>query len=162
VPIRAGAALALVVALILPATAAAAVKTGVDRHAGMRLTLDGRVLTVGIVRTPRVHRTPTTEEQVYGKRIDAICISDLLHPRRGAVVRTRLWSAGARRLSFRFGRDISHRAKLCLIEHHGVDVAAATYIRAEPIRFVGKGRGPSGAWWRLGGGAGSSTSRAPC
>lgn len=153
-PVRASAALALVVTLILPATAAAALKTGVDRHAGIRLTLDGRVLTAEIVRTPRVRRTPTTEQRLYGKRIDAICASNLLHPRRGAVVRTRLWPADARRLSFRFGRDISRRAKWCLIEHHGVDVAAATYIRPERIRFVGKGRGPSGAWWRLGGGAG--------
>jgi hypothetical protein len=154
VPVRASAALVLAVALILPASAAGALKTGLDRHAGMRLTLDGRVLTAEIVSTPRVHRTPTTEQRLYGKRIDAICIRNLLRPRRGAVVRTRVWPAGARQLSFRFGRDISRRAKLCLIEHHGVDVAAVTYIRPEPIRFVGKGRGPSGAWWRLGAGAG--------
>jgi hypothetical protein len=154
VPVRASAALALVLALILPTAAAAAVKTGVDRHAGMRLTLDGRVLTAEIVSTPRVHRTPTTEQRLYGKRVDAICATNLLHPRRGAVVRTRVWPVGARRLSLRFVRDISRRAKWCLIEHHGVDVAAVTYIRPEPIKFVGKGRGPSGAWWRLGAGAG--------
>jgi hypothetical protein len=149
-----GCALTLVLALILPASAAGAVKAELDRHAGMRLTLDGRVLTAEILRTPRVHRTPPTEQRLYGKRIDAICASNLLHPRRGAVVRTRRWPAGARRLSFRFGRDISRRAKWCLIEHKAADVAGVTFVKRERIRFVGKGRGPSGAWWRLGAGAG--------
>jgi hypothetical protein len=160
VPARASTALALVLALTLPASAAGAVKTGLDRHAGMRLTLDGRVLTAEIITTPRVHRTTTTEQRLYRKRIDAICAMNLMHPRIGAVLRTRVWPAGARRMSFRFGRDISRRAKWCLIEHHGVDVAAVTYLRPEPIRFVGKGRGPSGAWWRLG--AGASVLGEPC
>jgi hypothetical protein len=149
-----GCALALALALILPASAAGAVKAELDKHAGIRLTLDGRVLTAEIIRTPRVHRTPSTEQRLYGERIDAICGSNLLHPRRGVVVRTRLWPAGARRLSFRFGRDISRRVKWCLIEHEAADVAGVTFVKPEPIRFVGKGRGPSGAWWRLGAGAG--------
>jgi hypothetical protein len=120
----------------------------------MRLTLDGRVLTAEIVKTPRVHRTPTTEQRLYGKRIDAVCSPHFLHPRRGAVVRTRRWPVGARRMSFRFGHDISGAAKWCLIEDGGLDVAVVSFIEREPIRFVGKGRGPSGAWWRLGGGRG--------
>lgn len=34
------------------------------------------------------------------------------------------------------------------------------YIRREPIRFVGKGRGPYHSWWRLG--AGTGVIREPC
>ena len=151
-PVRASTAFTLVVVLVLPASAAGAVKTGLDRHAGMRLTLDGRVLTAKIANARG--GAPDLEEQLYGKRIDAVCSSSFFRPRSHSVVRTRLWPVGARRLSFRFRRDISDRVKWCLIENHGVDVAAVTYIRPEPIRFVGKGRGPSGAWWRLGGGRG--------
>jgi hypothetical protein len=45
-------------------------------------------------------------------------------------------------------------AKWCLIEHHASDIAFVSFIKREPIRFIGEGRGPSGAWWRLGGGRG--------
>jgi hypothetical protein len=152
VPVRASAALALAIFLILPGSAAGAVKTGLDRHAGMRLTLDGRVLTAKIANARGGDLD--LEEQLYGKRIDAVCSSSFLRPRQHSVVRARRWPVGARRLSFRFGRDISDRVKWCLIEKHGVDVAAVTYILPEPIRFVGKGRGPSGTWWRLGAGTG--------
>jgi hypothetical protein len=153
VPVRASTAFTLVVALVLPASAVGAVKTGLDRHAGMRLTLDGRVLTAEIA-NPRGGDLDL-EEQLHGKRIDAVCSSSFFRPRTHSVVRRRLWPVGERRLSFRFRRDISDRAKWCLIENNGVDVAAVTYVRPEPIKFVGKGRGPSGAWWRLGAGAGA-------
>jgi hypothetical protein len=117
----------------------------------MRLTLDGRALTAEIVRTPQFQRNPTTEEQLYGKRIDAVCSSSFFRPRSHSVVRTRLWPVGARRLSFRFRRDISARVKWCLIEHDASDIAVVSFIEREPMRFIGKGRGPSGEWWRLAG-----------
>jgi hypothetical protein len=140
--------LALAMALLVPAGASGTVRTGIDRHAGMRLTLDGRVLTASIL--PGRH----LGARLYGKRIDAVCASSLFHPRREYVIRTRLWPVGAERLSFRFGRDISRGAKWCLIEHEASDVAMVSFIKPEPIRLVGKGRGASGAWWRLGGGIG--------
>jgi hypothetical protein len=137
--------------LAVPASAGAAVKSGIDRHGGMRLTLDGRVLTAEIVRTPRFHRTPATEKQLYGKRIDGICSPRFRPRRRGLVIRRQRWPIGARQVSFRFGRDISARAKWCLVEHNASDVAFVSFIEREPMRFVGKGRGPSGEWWRLAG-----------
>jgi hypothetical protein len=143
-------ALALGLALIAPAAAAGAVKTGLDRHAGMRLTLDGRVLTAKIL--PGRH----LGAKLYGKRIDAVCASSFFHPARQHVIGTRLWPVGARRLSFRFGRDISRDARWCLIEHEASDVASVSFVEPEPIRLVAKGRGASGAWWRMGGGSGSS------
>jgi hypothetical protein len=110
----------------------------------MRLTLDGRVLTAKIV-----HRK--AEEQLFGRRIDAICSPHSRPSPRGVLVRTRLWPRGASQLSFTFGRDISRRARWCLIEHHAGDIAFVSFVEREPVRFVGKGRGPSGGWLRLAG-----------
>jgi hypothetical protein len=117
----------------------------------MRLTLDGRVLTAEIVRTPRIHRDPTSEERLHGKQIDAICSASSRPLLREVVIRTRRWPVGARRMSFVFGRDISRRAKWCLIEHRAADIAFVSFVEREPWRFVAKGRGPSGDWWRLAG-----------
>ena len=44
---------------------------------------------------------------------------------------------------------MSTNAKWCLIEYRGGDVAVAWFTRREPARFVAKGRGPAGDWWRL-------------
>jgi hypothetical protein len=38
-----------------------------------------------------------------------------------------------------------------VIEDHAADVAVVWFIRREPARFVAKGRGPAGDWWRLAG-----------
>ena len=109
-----------------------------------------------IVRTPHFHRDPTTEEEVYGRRIDAICAVDT-----GRYVRRiRRWPRGARSVSFRFRCDISRRAVWCLIEHRARDVAVVSYIEQEPYRFVAKGRSPSGGWWRLAGRRGPAAE--PC
>jgi hypothetical protein len=141
--------LAAAAILVAPAAADAAVRTGVDTRGGLRLTLDGRVLTAKIADLS-THRDPSLEEQLYGKRIDGIC-SPRLRSRKELQVRTRVWPAGARSLSFRFRRDISRRVKWCLIEKRARDIAFVTFIRREPARLVGKSRGPSGDWWRLGG-----------
>ena len=45
----------------------------------------------------------------------------------------------------------SASAKWCLIEHRAADVAIAWFIKREPARFIAKGRGPGGDWWRLAG-----------
>jgi len=134
--------LALGAALATPTAGTAAVKTGFDRHGGVRLTLDGRVLTVKIVRQ-------RAGQHLFGKRIDAVCSPNTPLTRRGLVIRTRVWPEGASRLRFRFKRDVSRNAKWCLIEHRARDVAVVWFIRREPARFVAKGRGPAGDWWRL-------------
>jgi hypothetical protein len=148
-------ALALGLSVALPATSGAAVKSGIDRHADMRLTLDGRILTAEIV-----HRNQTTEEQLYGKRIDGICSAGFQLSRHQFVIRRQLWPAGARRVSFVFKRDISRRVKWCLIEYDAGDIAFVSLIEAERPMFVGKGRGPSGHWWRLAGWRGPAAE--PC
>ncbi len=113
----------------------------------MRLKLDARVLTASVVRAG----DRELKAKLFGKRIDAICSSSFFHPGRHSVVRTRLWPVGARRMSFQFSRDISARVKWCLVEHDASDIAFVSFIEREPMRFVGKGRGPSGEWWRLAG-----------
>jgi hypothetical protein len=139
------AALALaVISLALPTAASAAVKSGTDRDGGMRLTLDGRVLTAKIV-------DRKAEGQLFGKRIDAICSPRSRPARRGLVIKRQRWPASASRMSFEFGRDISRRAKWCLIEHEASDIAFVSFIERERPMFVAKGRGASGDWWRLAG-----------
>jgi hypothetical protein len=111
----------------------------------MRLTLKGRVLTATIVR-------PRARQEVFGERVVAVCSPLFMPRRRDVVIERAVWQDGARRTRFRFGRDISGLAKWCLLEHRGgEDVAFASFIRSERPRFVTKGRGPGGDWWRLAG-----------
>lgn len=130
--------------LAVAAPSGAAVRYGTDLHAGIRLTLKGRMLTATIVRAK-------AGNEVFGKRIDAICSSRAPDPRhrRDWVRAVRRWPAGAARVRFRFKRDISASAKWCLIEHRAADVALVWFLKREPARFVAKGRGPAGDWWRL-------------
>jgi hypothetical protein len=102
------------------------------------------------VDTPHVHRFPTTEEQLYGKRVFGGCGTTFRRTRKGLVFMRRVWPDGARTVTFGFARDISRRVKWCLIdgEDHA-DVAFVSFIDREPARFLAKGRGPSGEWWRF-------------
>jgi hypothetical protein len=87
----------------------------VDREAGVRFALDGRVLTVRLLASaPR-----KTRLRVPGKRIRATCgraftegpgPGPLAYPRQ---TRTRLWPAGRTRVRFRFHGDISRVARWC-------------------------------------------------
>jgi hypothetical protein len=141
------ATLALAALLVLPASAGAAVRSELDRLGGLRLTLDGRVLTAEIAHTPRVMRFPTIEERLYGRRVGGACGTTFRPGRRGVVFMRRVWPAGVRQLTFTFGRDISRRVRWCLVD--GGDVAFVSFVHREPHRLVAKGRGASGNWWRL-------------
>jgi len=106
-----------------PIAGAAAVRRGTDTEARVRFTLDGRVLAVRLLRrAPRA-----TRQAVYGKRIRAVCGTNFNFREGVKVRRTRVWPRGQRRLRYRFRRNISLRAKWCLIEHpSGGDVAFAS------------------------------------
>jgi hypothetical protein len=125
------------------------VKSELSRLDGVRLTLDGRTLTAEIVETPHVHRIPTVEKKTYGKRVGGACGTTFRPVRKALVFQRRLWPVGARSLTFDFRRDISRRVKWCLVDgEDGADVAFVSFVDREPARFLAKGRGPFGEWWR--------------
>ena len=117
--------------LVAP-TARADEATRLDRLNGVRFALDGRVLTVTLVPQPD-SRPPDARDDVWGRRIDAICSTG-----RGATVRDiRLWPDGQLELSYRFARDISGRVRWCLLEDGATDVAGVTFERF--IRILSSG-----------------------
>jgi hypothetical protein len=107
----------------LPPAASAATRSAYDRDAGVRLTLEGRVLTAKLVRS-----TPATRKKLYGRRIEAACgavsdaaSADLVHV-------ARKWPRGHTRRRFRFGRDISEQVEWCLLEDRsGGDIAVVHF-----------------------------------
>ena len=111
---------ALLIVLSTASVAAGATRRATDSEAGIRFTLDGRVLTVRIL--PRA--SAGTRRGLYGERIRAVCGTRFPFSEGVKVRRTRLWPSGRRRMRYRFSRNISRRAKWCLLEHPaGGDVA---------------------------------------
>jgi hypothetical protein len=90
----------------------------------VRFTLNGRVLkTTAFTRAAR--------RAVYGRRIDAICATSFkARPRK--VIKTRRWPRGQHSVRFRFRRDVSRRAKWCLLEDGGADVAGVDFVEPPP------------------------------
>ena len=101
-----------------PAGTAPGAKLAIDGQAGVRFRLDGRVLSVRLL----PYAPPETRTRVSAARIRATCGAALAQvgpeddPRNAREERTRFWPAGRRRLSFRFGRDISRYARWCRLE----------------------------------------------
>jgi hypothetical protein len=112
--------------VLLAAPAAdAATRRATNSELRVRFTLDDRVLTVRLLRgTPRGVR-----RQLYGHRIRAVCGTNFDFTEGVTVRRTRVWPQGRRRLRFGFSRNISRRAKWCLVERAstGNDVAAVSF-----------------------------------
>ena len=105
---------------------AAAVRRGTDTEARIRFRLDDRVLVVRVLRqAPRA-----TRRALYGRRIEAVCGTDFNFTRGIRVRRTRAWPSGRKRVRYRFRRNISRRARWCLLERRaGGDVAFASLSR---------------------------------
>jgi hypothetical protein len=136
--LRTLAALALVVALVAvvlsvarnsdverhaaprPATGA---KVVTDVEAGIRFSLDGRVLTVQLLPTVRT---------VSGARISATCGAKVATPTSDprATILTRLWPTGQTSLSYGFPRDVSGWCRL--EDQFGSFVAFAKFPGASP------------------------------
>jgi hypothetical protein len=114
----------LVVFLGAAPASEAATRRATDQEADIRFTLDDRILTVRVL--PRASRR--VRRQLYGKRIRAVCSTSFGLSSGVLVRRTRLWPSGRSRLRYRFRRNISRRAKACLIEHpRGGDVAYVSF-----------------------------------
>lgn len=74
----------------------------------------------------------------------------LPYPQRRLRHRGSPLAAGCRDPRLRFDRDISHRARWCLIEGaDGGDIAFVSFLKGERGRQLDKGRSPSGQWWRF-------------
>ena len=125
--------------------ASAATRVRVDRDNGVRFTLDGKALTVTFLQARR--------KDIEGKRVRVACGTSFGRPRKNVVIVNDRWPARALSATFAFRRDISRRAKWCVLEHRdGLNVTAlASFIPQERTGFVAKGRGPAGEWWRIAG-----------
>jgi hypothetical protein len=94
------------------------VATDVER--GVRFILDGRVLTVQLLRD-----SPNPIETVSGAQISATCGANVAAPSgdpRGEIQLTRLWPAGQTSLSYRFPRDVS---RWCRLDRQSVGIVAS-------------------------------------
>ena len=111
-------------ALAAAPSAGAATRQATDPEARVRFTLDGRVLTARVLRgAPRRVR-----RQLFGRTVKAVCGTSFNFDRAVKVRDRRTWPRGRRAVRFRFRRDISGRAKWCLLEHpRGGDVAFASF-----------------------------------
>jgi hypothetical protein len=110
--------------LVAPPAADAATRRATNSELRVRFTLENRVLTVRVLRgAPRRVR-----RQLYGHQIRAVCGTDFDFRQGVQVRRTRLWPQGRRRVRFGFSRNISRRAKWCLVERRsGDDVAFVSF-----------------------------------
>jgi hypothetical protein len=116
-------AVLVLAALTAPAAADAATRRATSQD-GVRFTLENRVLTVRVL--PRAPRS--VRRQLYGHRIRAVCGTSFVFTEGVQVRRTRLWRQGRRRVRFGFTRNISRRAKWCVVERRsGNDVAAVSF-----------------------------------
>jgi hypothetical protein len=116
------AAAVIAASLVSAPVAGAATRRGTDSQARIRFTLDDRILTVRVL--PRATRR--VRRQLYGNRIRAVCGTSFNFDQAVKVRRTRLWPRGRNRFRFRMRRNISRRAKWCLLEYpRGRDIAFA-------------------------------------
>ena len=128
--------------------ASAETRVAVDRNAGIRFTLEGKALTLSLIGRRERSTVP-------GNRVKVGCAGSFRRLGAGLVLASARWPTGAKSARFLFGRDISARAKWCALEDmDGSDHATVSFIRPERARFIAKGRGPGGEWWRLAGGRG--------
>ena len=101
------------------------VATDVER--GVRFSLDGRVLTVQLLR----NRPNQTFETVRGAQISATCGANVADPGVGReITLTRLWPAGQTSVSYRFPRDVSSWCRL--YDQSGSLVASVSFLGASP------------------------------
>ncbi|MEX1141808.1 MAG: hypothetical protein WD399_01625 [Thermoleophilaceae bacterium] len=137
--------------------AESAVRVKTDRGSGVRFLLEGKRLTVSILDRRNHQVEPPVIEQVSGKRVRVACGTRFQYSQ-GVIVKTRRrWPKGETAAQFRFGRNVSHRARWCVIEagESARDVAAISFIRREPARLLARGRTDRGERWRLVGWRGS-------
>lgn len=124
----------LVMAIVAGSAAAAPSPVRLDPSHGLRFSLNGSVLRVGLAPQPG-QRPRDARRKLWGQSVQAICSPTFQYFRapRSLVLDTRFWPRRQKQLSFSFERDISDRVKWCLLEAEGgTDIAAvdfAVFIR---------------------------------
>ncbi|HYI80841.1 MAG TPA: hypothetical protein VEW67_08275 [Thermoleophilaceae bacterium] len=139
---------------LVPPIAGGATWTKLDRGNELRFKLKGSELTLTIVERRNFIRIPTTRSELFGKRLWVGCGTSFRAVNRdtvvGALVR---WPRGAESISVPLDRDISRRAKWCLVESRGEfaggDLAFVSFRKAEPGRRLTSGRLLDGTPWSL-------------
>lgn len=136
----------------LASSADAATRTKLDRGNELRFTLSGSVLTLAIVDRPNFIQSPTIQSELLGKRIWVGCSTSFRSVKRHTVASARVgWPQGAESISVHLDRDISRRARWCLVEGVGRlafgDIAYASFYEAEPGRRLTSGRLRDGTRW---------------
>lgn len=132
----------------------ATTRAELNRSAELRFVLKGRTLELTIVDRPNFIRHPTTQSELLGKRLRFACGTSFRPIRRTAVFAQARWPVAGRSFSVRFTRDISPRAKWCLVEagegeFAGGDIAYVSFRNPEPGRRLATGALPDGTPWRL-------------
>jgi hypothetical protein len=143
VPLAAAAAVGVVLVALVAVVVTVARESDVERPAappgkkvvatdverGVRFSLDGRVLTVQLLR----NRPYPSHETVSGARISATCGANVAAPPgdpRSETTLTRLWPAGQTSLRYRFPRDVSSWCRLD--DQSGGIVAFVSFPGASP------------------------------
>lgn len=113
-----------------------------DRDAGFTFELNGTALKVSIRPGQGADRA---RDEVYGKRVTAVCSSSYAFSPGSRVIQELRWLAGQDELTFTFGRDISRSAKGCLIEDAGGSDIAVVSFGPEPGTIFVQTQNISGA-----------------
>jgi hypothetical protein len=146
-------ALVVVTFLALAPAADAAVRKKLDRDNEVRFELHGMQLSMAIVDRERFTQSPTIESELLGQKVRVGCATSFRASRASVVMEVLRWPADSRSASVRLARDISRRAKWCLIEmtgrYVGGDIAFVSFHQAEPGRRLTSGRLRDGTRWRL-------------
>ena len=108
-------------------------RADVDRRTGFAFELDGTSLTVSIRPGQRAEEA---REQVFGEFVTVVCFSSYDSRLRSRVLARLTWPAGQDALTFTLGRDISRRAKLCLLEDDGGGDIADVSFGPDPAELL--------------------------
>jgi hypothetical protein len=139
--------------LALAPAADAAVRTKVDWNNEVRFKLSGETLSLTIIDRERFTQSPTIRSELLGQRVGVSCGTSFRYSPKDTATKVMRWPGASRSASVRFARDLSRRAKWCLIEetgeYAGVDIAFVSFRRAEPGRRLTSGRLAGGTMWRI-------------
>ena len=127
-------ALFMCIAAVLAAVAAdealAATRTATDDKAGVKFRIQGHLLSATILPNTGAIISDTAQE-LQGRRVTAVCGTNLTTGRGRTTHRPRRWPRGRATLKFWLPRDVSAHARWCVLEtgRTGADVAGVIFKR---------------------------------